>query len=79
VESIDGKGHKENFSHTMEVLDNVARYEMEGIAAGTLKDFVFENGVEVEKVRTEPNVWLRWAALLHDIAKPATKKYDPSL
>ena len=79
VESIDGKGHKENFSHTMEVLDNVARYEMEGIAAGTLKDFVFEDGVEVEKIRTEPNVWLRWAALLHDIAKPATKKYDPSL
>jgi len=59
VESIDGKGHKENFSHTLEVLDNVARYEME--------------------VRTEPNVWLRWAALLHDIAKPATKKYDPVL
>jgi poly(A) polymerase len=79
VESIDGKGHKENFSHTLEVLDNVARYEQEGIDAGILKDYVFEEGVEVEKVRTEPNVWLRWAALLHDIAKPATKKYDPSL
>ena len=79
VESIDGRGHKENFSHTLEVLDNVARYEMEGLAAGTLRDFVFADGVEVEKVRTEPNVWLRWAALLHDIAKPATKKYDPVL
>lgn len=79
VESIDGKGHKENFSHTLEVLDNVARYEEEGIAAGVLKDYVFEDGVEVEKVRTEPNVWLRWSALLHDIAKPATKKYDPAL
>ena len=79
VESIDGKGHKENFSHTLEVVDNVARYEEEGIAAGILKDYVFEDAVEVEKVRTEPNVWLRWAALLHDIAKPATKKYDPSL
>ena len=79
VESIDGKGHKENFSHTLEVLDNVARYEEEGILAGVLKDYVFEDGVVVEKVRTEPNVWLRWAALLHDIAKPATKKYDPAL
>ena len=79
VESIDGRGHKENFSHTLEVLDNVAKYEEEAIAAGHLKDYVFEDGVEVEKVRTEPNVWLRWAALLHDIAKPATKKYDPVL
>ena len=79
VESIDGKGHKENFSHTLEVLDNVARYEEEGIASGVLKDYVFEDGQEIEKVRTEPNVWLRWAALLHDIAKPATKKYDPAL
>ena len=79
VESIDGKGHKENFSHTLEVLDNVAKYEEEAIAAGQLKDYIFEDGVEIEKVRTEPNVWLRWAALLHDIAKPATKKYDQSL
>ena len=79
VESVDGKGHKENFSHTLEVLDNVAALEMEAIQQGLLKDFVFEDGVEVEKVRTEPNVWLRWAALLHDIAKPATKRYDPAL
>ena len=79
VETVEGKGHKENFSHTLEVLDNVAALEIEAIAAGRLRDFVFEDGVEVEKVRTEPNVWLRWAALLHDIAKPATKRYDPSL
>ena len=79
VESVEGRGHKENFSHTLEVLDNVAAAEMEAIAEGRLKDYVFEDGVEVEKVRTEPNVWLRWAALLHDIAKPATKRYDPSL
>ena len=79
VETIEGKGHKENFSHTLEVLDNVAKYENEAIAAGTLKDYVFEDGEEIAKVRTEPNVWLRWAALLHDIAKPATKRYDPAL
>ena len=79
VESIDGRGHKENFSHTLEVLDNVARYEQQAIDEGSLKDYLIEDGEEVERVRTEPNVWLRWAALLHDIAKPATKKYDPQL
>ena len=53
TENVDGHGHKEKFSHTLEVLDNVARAE------------------------TEPNLWLRWAALLHDIGKPVTKRYDP--
>lgn len=77
VETVEGKGHKENFSHTLEVLDNVAELEMKAIEEGTLRDYVFEDGVEVAKVRTEPNVWLRWAALLHDIAKPETKRYDP--
>ena len=79
VESIDGKEHKENFSHTLEVLDNVARYEEQAISEGLLNDYLFEDGVETVKVRREPNVWLRWVALLHDIAKPATKKYDPAL
>lgn len=51
IEVKDGRGHKNNFSHTMEVLDNVARHS--------------------------DNVWLKWAALLHDIAKPQTKRYDP--
>ena len=77
TETMDGKGHKENFSHTLEVLDNVAVLEKEAIAGGELKDSVFEDGVEVSKVRTEPNLWLRWAALLHDIGKPASKRFDP--
>ena len=73
VETVEGKGHKENFSHTLEVLDNVAALESAAISEGRLKDYLFEDGAEVEKVRTEPN------ALLHDIAKPATKRYDPVL
>lgn len=57
VETQDGKGHKENFSHTMKVLDNVAAAEL-------------QEG-------KEPNLWLRWAALLHDVGKPVTKKFNP--
>ena len=79
VETIEGRGHKENFSHTLAVLDNVAAAETAAIKAGVLKDYTPELDGDgfVESVRTEPNVWLRWAALLHDIGKPASKKYDP--
>ena len=55
VETVDGKGHKENFTHTMQVVQNVIRFEQ-------------EEG-------REPNLWLHWAALLHDIGKPVSKRY----
>ena len=79
AETIDGKGHKENFSHTLQVVDNVAAGEVEAIAEGRLHDYEPELDGDgwVETVRTKPNVWLRWAALLHDIGKPASKRYTP--
>ena len=81
IESVDGKGHKEIFSHTLQVVDNVAAAEEAAIAEGTLMDYSpGEDGDDfVQTVRTSPCVWLRWAALLHDIGKPGSKRFDPSV
>ena len=79
IETVDGRGHKDNFSHTIQVVDHVAELETAAIAEGRLHDYTpVENGNGfTESVRTGPCVWLRWAALLHDIGKPAAKRWDP--
>lgn len=81
VETVEGRGHKDNFSHTLQVMDNVAAEEIKSIGLGELLDYTpHENGDGFdESVRTSPCVWLRWAALLHDIGKPASKRYDPNI
>ena len=81
VETVEGRGHKDNFSHTIQVVDHVAELETAAIAEARLHDYApAEDGSGfVESVRTAPCVWLRWAALLHDIGKPAAKRWDPQI
>ena len=74
VETVDGKGHKENFTHTLQVVENVIGFEREAIEEGRLQDYDADGNATP---RTEPNLWLRWAALLHDIGKPVSKRYVP--
>lgn len=79
VETVEGRGHKDNFSHTLQVVDYLASSEKEAIAEGLLKDYypAQDGQSTVGTVRTSPNVWLRWAGLLHDIGKPVCKRFDP--
>ena len=78
VQTVEGRGHKDIFAHTLGVLDNVASIESGMMERGELRDYrTLPDGTVESCPRTEPNLYLRWAALLHDIGKPATKKYDP--
>jgi len=78
VEVVNGRGHKDNFYHTLEVLDNVARATADW---DKKHDEPVEESQPDEPHMTwgERKLWLRWAALLHDIGKPASKKWDNQL
>ena len=66
VETVDGRGHKDIFYHTMQVLDNVVNCDTTQTAAANFQPSTFNF-----------QLYLRWAALLHDIGKPGVKRYDP--
>ena len=63
VETVGGYAHKDNFFHTLGVLDNLVAAQREAELTGERAE--------------EKNLWLRWAALLHDVAKPDTKQFLP--
>ena len=67
VETRNGRAHKNNFYHTLEVLDNVCKAQEKSIVSDG-------NGHN-----DGPNVWLRWAALFHDIGKTKSKRWDPTI
>ena len=67
VETQEGRGHKDNFEHSLAVLDNLVRFQNE------LPERADDGQLSNRKL------WLRWAALLHDIGKPASKKFVPEL
>lgn len=71
IESRNGKSHKDNFYHTLEVLDNVAK------ATANPEDV--PSGNDTWESVKDHILWLRWAALLHDIGKPKSKRFDPQL
>ena len=76
VETRNGRAHKDNFYHTLEVLDNVARATQEWKDAPKGE----EDAQPVPMLDvTERRLWLRWAALLHDIGKPTTKRWEPKI
>ncbi len=87
VETVDGRGHKDNFAHSLAVLTNVVQAQITAAPArkpdrdSDYPAIPLEGVQGVKETPEEPKhegLWLRWAALLHDIGKPASKRYEPS-
>ena len=83
VETVNGRAHKDNFWHTLEVLSNVVRFSRLTFNDEHLKvKEEASDGQELNAKRSTLNdngLWLRWAALLHDIGKPKSKRWDAQL
>ena len=79
IETVDGRGHNDIFFHTIQVLDNVCNEElrMKNEESSSTNDLRQPNSSLFTLHSSFPNLWLRWAALLHDVGKPGVKKYDP--
>lgn len=78
VKTINGLGYKDNFLRTLEVLNNVAREEEDAIKKGTISDCSSHTDKDCQFTpRTKPYLWLRWAALLLNIGKEDSKRFDP--
>lgn len=85
VETMNGRGHKDNFYHTLAVLENVVKaQESENEELRTKNEESLMEDNNVSNFQSSPSgdergaLWLRWAALLHDIGKPKSKRWDAS-
>ncbi len=85
VETMNGRGHKDNFYHTLAVLENVVKaQESENEELRTKNEECLIEDDNVSNFQSSPSgdergaLWLRWAALLHDIGKPKSKRWDAS-
>lgn len=83
VETRNGRAHKNNFFHTLEVVDNLCRAQRQRLAdlrarlAAALPDSPEAEQLHAELQRMQEHwLWLRWGALLHDIGKPRSKRWD---
>ena len=83
VETRNGRSHKNNFYHTLEVLENVCKVDRttavnhDSDHTERADDAAESTGCSCKNTAAEPNLWLRWAALLHDIGKTKTKRWEP--
>ncbi len=77
VEKRNGRGHKNNFYHTLEVLENVVKRQSEETKAESEETRADKEETRADKEEPMNPLWLRWGALLHDIGKTRSKRWEP--
>ena len=78
VETRNGRAHKNNFYHTLEVLENVVRAQKAKANDMRLNGLDDKAAAKEGEPTFDHTLWLRWAALLHDIGKPKSKRWEPA-